>query len=306
MRGGADSCPPGADGTTPPVLLRDAGASGAFGDGIVSVVLASYLTALGLSDTRIGVVVTATLLGSAALTLARRAARPPRRPRRLLQLVSLLMIVTGLGFAAFTSFWPLLVVAFVGTLNPSGGDVSVFLPTEQALLPGTAPDSQRTALFARYSLVGALVAAVGSLCAGVPEWLGDRVGVATETALRWTFVLYAALGVVDARALPHARRRRSSRPPTRPTSALGPSRRDRVPARRAVQPRLVRRRLRAHRARRAVAAEPLRPVARRQRRGLLLGRCAVGVLGARRGADRRRASASCARWSSPTSPPTAS
>ena len=46
------------------------------------------------------------------------------------------MIVTGLGFAAFTDFWPLLVVALIGTMNPSAGDVSVFLPTEQACCPG--------------------------------------------------------------------------------------------------------------------------------------------------------------------------
>jgi hypothetical protein len=106
------------------------------------------------------------------------------------------MIATGLGFAAFTGFWPLLVVAFVGTMNPSSGDVSVFLPTEQALLPGTAPNEARTALFARYTLIGTLVAAVGSLCAGVPEWIGDRVGASAATPLRWTFVGYAILGIV--------------------------------------------------------------------------------------------------------------
>lgn len=196
----------------------------AFGDGVVSVVLASYLAAVGLSDARIGVVVAATLLGSAALTLTvgLRGHRVGRR--RLLQLVSLLLVLTGLGFAVATSFWPLLIVAFVGTLNPSGGDVSVFLPTEQALLPGTAPDAQRTALFARYSLVGALVAAVGALSAGVPEWIGDRVGVSTETSLRWTFVLYAALGVVVLvryRTLSPAIEPAATAPP----SALGPSRR---------------------------------------------------------------------------------
>ena len=50
------------------------------------------------------------------------------------------MIVTGLGFAVFTDFWPLMIVALVGTMNPSAGDVSVFLPTEQALLPGTGAE----------------------------------------------------------------------------------------------------------------------------------------------------------------------
>ena len=73
---------------------------------MVSVVLAAYLTAIGLSDLRIGMVVTVTLLGSAALTLVvgLRAHAYPRR--RLLRLVSLLMIVTGLGFAAFTTSGP--------------------------------------------------------------------------------------------------------------------------------------------------------------------------------------------------------
>ena len=87
--------PPGA-GRDAAVLLETRGIR-AFGDGVVSVVLASYLTALGLSDARIGVVVTATLLGSAALTLfvGLRGHRVGRR--RLLQLVSLLMIATGLG-----------------------------------------------------------------------------------------------------------------------------------------------------------------------------------------------------------------
>jgi predicted MFS family arabinose efflux permease len=81
-------------------------------------------------------------------------------------------------------------------LNPSGGDVSAFLPTEQALLPQTVPDAQRTAVFARYSLVGLLVGAIGALCAGVPEWIGQRVGVSSTAAFRGAFVVYGLLGIV--------------------------------------------------------------------------------------------------------------
>jgi hypothetical protein len=47
------------------------------------------------------------------------------------------MMATGLGFIYLRSFWSLLAVAFVGTLNPSAGDVSVFLPLEQAALAET-------------------------------------------------------------------------------------------------------------------------------------------------------------------------
>jgi predicted MFS family arabinose efflux permease len=205
------------------VLLETRGLR-ALGDGIVSVILAGYLTAVGLSAKRIGVVITVTLLGSAALTLAvgLRAHAYPRRD--LLRLVSLLMIATGIGFAVFTSFWPLAVVGLIGTLNPSGGDVSVFLPTEQALLPATVPAEQRTALFARYSLIGTLIAAVGALCAGLPEWIGDRVGVSNVSALRFTFVAYALIGVVVLtryRHLTPAVERSSTDIP----QALGPSRR---------------------------------------------------------------------------------
>jgi MFS family permease len=204
------------------VLLETRGLR-AFGDGLVSVVLAGYLTALGLSDTRIGLVVAATLLGSAALTLGVGLRGHSIGRRRLLRHVSLLMIATGICFAAFTQFWPLLVVAFVGTMNPSSGDVSVFLPTEQALLPGTAPDHQRTALFARYSLIGTLVAAIGALCAGVPDWIGRRVGASTETALRWAFIGYAVLGVIVL--LRYRRLSPAVEPaPDAPHIALGPSR----------------------------------------------------------------------------------
>ncbi len=186
--------PPGA--TSDAAVLLETRAVRALGDGTVSVVLAAYLTALGLSSARIGVVVAVTLAGSAALTLAvgLRAHAYPRR--RLLRLVSVLMIATGLGFAAFTSFWPLALVGCIGTLNPSGGDVSVFLPTEQALLPATVDDRHRTALFARYSLTGTLVAAFGAALAGVPEWLARHTGITELSALRASFLAYALLGAV--------------------------------------------------------------------------------------------------------------
>jgi MFS family permease len=214
--------PPGA--STDAALLLETRGLRALGDGIVSVILAAYLTAVGLDAKRIGIVIAVTLLGSAALTLAvgLRAHAYPRR--QLLRIVSLLMIATGVGFAVFTSFWPLALVGLIGTLNPSGGDVSVFLPTEQALLPATVPDAQRTALFARYSLIGTLVAAVGALCAGVPEWLGHRLGVSNVTALRFTFLAYALIGVVVLtryRHLTPAIERSSTAAP----QALGPSRR---------------------------------------------------------------------------------
>jgi len=83
--------------------------------------------------------------------------------RTLLLAASVLMMGTGVGFAVVNGFWRLFLVAFVGTLNPSAGDVSVFLPLEQAALSRSIADRDRTDLFARYSLVGSLCGAAGTL-----------------------------------------------------------------------------------------------------------------------------------------------
>jgi MFS family permease len=93
------------------------------------------------------------------------------------------------------AFWPLLIVAFVGTINPSAGDVSIFLPVEQALLAGTITPRRRTALFARYSLIGALAGASGTLAAGLPEIVARRFHVDELVILQSIFWFYAAVGV---------------------------------------------------------------------------------------------------------------
>src|SRR3954454_17966592 len=157
-----------------------------FVDGLLTVVLPAYLGLLGFSSTRIGLVSTATLVGSAALTLTVALAGRRWSHRTVLSGAALLMIGTGMGFALFTSFAALLVVGFLGTLNPTSGDVSVFLPTEQAVLPGTVAPGGRTARFARYALIGALAGAFGSLAAGVPVAAARRFGWTELSGLRST------------------------------------------------------------------------------------------------------------------------
>lgn len=167
-----------------------------FVDGSVAVLLPAYLLALGLDVFQVGVIGTVTLAGSALATLALGAWGHHATPRTLLLGAALLMAGTGLGFASLAAYVPLLVVAFVGTLNPGAGDVSVFLPLEHARLAGSGTTSHdRTTLFARYSLAGALAAALGALAAGLPAWAAERLGVPTLEALRGMFVLYAAIGL---------------------------------------------------------------------------------------------------------------
>jgi MFS family permease len=170
----------------------------AFGDGYVSLLLPIYLLNLGFSPLQVGIIATTTLLGSGLLTLlvGLRAYRYPYRS--LLLAATLLMVGTGLGFALVTDFWPLLLIALAGTLNPSSGDVSVFLPLEHAVLSRVVRDKKRTAVFARYSLVGSLIAALGSLAAALPATAASALGISTTAAIQGMFVLYALLGGVAA------------------------------------------------------------------------------------------------------------
>ncbi|MCO6419239.1 MFS transporter [Siccirubricoccus sp. KC 17139] len=194
-----------------------------FGDGLVAVVLPAYLVALGYGAAEVGAVATIALLGSALMTLGVGVAGARADPRLLLLLAAALMALTGLGFAGATGLAALATMALVGTINPSAGSVSIFVPLEQAMLTHASPDARRTAVFARYSLVGALAAAAGALTAAGPEALAAAGGVPRLTALQSTFLLYAALGLCCLLAyrpipsLPAGERRTTLAP-------LGPSR----------------------------------------------------------------------------------
>lgn len=176
-------------------LLLTGRALRAFCDGYVAVLLPAYLLALGFGIWEVGVLSTATLLGSALATLAVGAWGHRFHHRSLLLGAALLMATTGLVFAGLSSFWPLLLIAFVGTMNPSAGDVSVFLPLEHARLAEAAQSENRTALFARYSLTGALFAAVGALAAAVPDALA-HLGIERLATLRGMFVAYGTVGLL--------------------------------------------------------------------------------------------------------------
>jgi MFS family permease len=193
-----------------------------FGDGFIAVLLPVYLTALGFSPFDVGVIATAALLGSALLTLGIGLIGAHHDHRRLLLTAASLMIATGVAFAMVHDYALLLVVAFAGTINPSAGSVSMFVPLEHAVLTRETSDRERTKMFSRYSLVGALAGAFGGLAAATPDLLA-LIGMGQPAAIKAMFVLYALLGV--AGALIYSRIPEQPSATKRPeTGALGPSR----------------------------------------------------------------------------------
>jgi MFS family permease len=192
----AETAPVAASGSSDTFRILVARGLRAFGDGFVALLVPIYLLELGFSALAIGAIVTSTLIGTALLTLWAGMVANRYSVRRLLLAAALLMAATGAAFAVTTAFWPLLLIAFVGTMNPTSGDASIFLPLEQAALAQTAEPRRRTAVFARYSVIGSLAGALGTLAAAAPDWATDWGGVTRLGAMQGMFAAYAGLGLI--------------------------------------------------------------------------------------------------------------
>ena len=169
-----------------------------FSYGSLSLVLALYLAARGLSATQIGLVFTATLVEDALFTAVLASLAERLGPRRVLVVSSLLLSVGGACLALAETPALVAVVAILGTLSPSGQEAGPFTALEQALLPDAVPPDRRTRAFAWYSVFGFLPAALGALAAGGWRRWARGAGWAPVDADRWLLWLFAASGLLLA------------------------------------------------------------------------------------------------------------
>jgi MFS family permease len=205
------------------LYLYAARAARGIGDGFAFIILPAYLSELGFNPFQIGVVATAALLGSAATTLAVGFLAARYDLRSLLLIGALVMAATGLAVAHSQALALILVIVFLGSLNPSTGDIGMIVPLEHAMLARGAQDEERTKVFARYSLIGTASTAAGALAAATPDFLVS-FGASRLDALTAMFYLYAALGAIGVllyRRLPHV----EPQPTHARVAGLGPSRR---------------------------------------------------------------------------------
>jgi MFS family permease len=171
-----------------------------FAYGFLSVVLGLYLDAIGLDTVTIGWIFTAALAGGAVMTvvLTATADRFGRRP--LLVLGAVFMALAGLAFVATNNPILLALAAIFGTISPSGKDVGPFLSIEQAILPQTTREQNRTAAFSAYNLVGSFCGALGALAVGLPS-LFSVAALAGYRLLVWGYVVSAILMMILFAAL---------------------------------------------------------------------------------------------------------
>ena len=167
-----------------------------FAYGILGVILVLYLAASGLSEARIGVLLTLTFLGDAAITLwlSTRADRWGRR--RVLVAGALLMALGGAVLALTGDFTLLVLGATLGVISPTGGEVGPFLAIEQACLAQLTPDRDRTRWFAWYNVAGYGATALGALAGGFAAEHLQHLGWTALASYRLLLGCYGLLGLV--------------------------------------------------------------------------------------------------------------
>ncbi len=169
-----------------------------FSYGLLSVVLVIYLSGLGFSDGRIGLLLTLTLVGDTLVSLwmTTRADRIGRKG--MLMAGAALMTAAGIPFALSGNFTVLLVAATLGVISPSGNEVGPFLAIEQASLSQVVADGRRTSVFAWYNLTGSFATACGALVGGWTAQVLQRSGMAPVASYRILVFGYAAFGMALA------------------------------------------------------------------------------------------------------------
>jgi MFS family permease len=169
-----------------------------FAYGQLAVVLFLYLREVGFGEPAIGLLLTLTLLGDTAVTLAITTVADRVGRRRMLLLGAGLMLATGVVFANTSSFLVLLVVATLGVISPSGYEVGPFIALEQASLTETIRPEDRTRVFAWYNMVGSFATALGSLSGGWVTQLLQDAGRAPLESYRVVLFAYSGIGLLLA------------------------------------------------------------------------------------------------------------
>ncbi|OGN98723.1 MAG: MFS transporter [Chloroflexi bacterium RBG_13_50_21] len=167
-----------------------------FGYGFLSVVLALYLAQRGLKEGEIGMLLTLTLAGDAAITLWITTSADRLGRRMMLVVGAGLMLIAGLIFSLTGNYLLLIATAIIGVISPSGNEIGPFLSIEQASLSQLVPDERRTQTFAWYNLVGSFATAVGALVGGALAQLLQGSGFTPLNSYRAVLMGYTVIGML--------------------------------------------------------------------------------------------------------------
>ncbi|KAF2670071.1 MFS general substrate transporter [Microthyrium microscopicum] len=162
-----------------------------------TLILVSYLSTLGISDTRIGLFMTLTLIGDVFISFFLTLITDSIGRRFMLALGAAMMAGSGVIFALFDNYFILLAAAILGIISPSGNEIGPFRAIEESTLAHLSLPDDRASIFAYYNLIGSLGAAIGMMaCGWVVHTLQAHHGFEIIASYRVIFFAYAGVGLI--------------------------------------------------------------------------------------------------------------
>ena len=181
-------------------LITAARGTRTFSQSFISVIFAIYLADLGFNLVQIGAILTVGIAGVSFFAFVVGLISDRVGRRRLLVIFSLLGAACGLAMYFVESLFPLMVIAFLGSLSTGGGGggESPAQPLEVAILPDTGPPERRTDIFAIYSIVARTGTFLGALAAGLPVLFQDVLGLSVISSFKAMFLGFALCQLAGA------------------------------------------------------------------------------------------------------------
>jgi MFS family permease len=168
-----------------------------FAYGSSTLILAAYLSDLGIPDAQIGLFMTLTLVGDVLIGFCLTLVADGLGRRKILALGALLMAASGVIFAISGNYWVLLVAAILGVISPSGNEVGPFRAIEESTLAHLTASEHRSDIFAWYSLIGTGGTALGFITSGwVTNTLINSKEWDTVRAYRVVYYAYTVIGLI--------------------------------------------------------------------------------------------------------------
>ena len=164
--------------------------------GFLSVILALYLTQIGLDEKQVGLLFSLTLAGDAGVSLWLTTSADRFGRKKTLIVGALLMAGAGLTFIFTHNIVLLMAAAIIGVISPSGNEIGPFLSVEQASLAQLIPNEARTRTYAWYNLAGSFATATGALTGGWLAQFFQSRGWSEFESYRLVLTGYAIGGII--------------------------------------------------------------------------------------------------------------
>ncbi|KAI3405809.2 hypothetical protein KGF56_001416 [Candida oxycetoniae] len=169
------------------------------GFGSTSLILALYLKKLDISESYIGYFMTITFLGDLISSFYLSLITDQIGRKKILLLCCVLMVITGAVFSIVENYYILCIVAFLGILTPSGGEVGPFRTIEQSSIAKLCNSSKdRSDIYSWYTFLGMFCGAFGAFIAGFIIDLTQKFCNFIELqSFKSVFWVYTGLAVIS-------------------------------------------------------------------------------------------------------------